>query len=230
VSDVAAFDFDGTLTDGGSVFDFLAAVTDRATVARASVALAPRLAHAAIAGGTVADRTKEALFVRILAGTEAARFAQIGDEFAAAHLTGNLRPEVRRRLDWHRGRGDHVVVVSASPAAYIGPAAERLGADGAIATHLAVDDAGRLTGRYDGGNCRGEEKIRRLRLWMAEIGLEGAHLWAYGNSRGDLRMLRAADTGVNVGRLGRLGQLRDFPGLEETGPRRLDDGRRSPRV
>jgi len=47
-------------------------------------------------------------------------------------------------------------------------------------------------------------------------------LWAYGNSRGDLRMLRAADTGVNVGKLGALGRLRDFPGLEDTGPRRLD--------
>ena len=34
----------------------------------------------------------------------------------------------------------------------------------------------------------------------------------------DLRMLRAADTGVNVGRLGRLGRLRDFKGLDETGP------------
>jgi phosphoserine phosphatase len=57
---------------------------------------------------------------------------------------------------------------------------------------------------------------------MVENELEGAPLWAYGNSRGDLRMLRAADTGVNVGKLGALGRLRDFPGLEDTGPRRLD--------
>jgi hypothetical protein len=35
-------------------------------------------------------------------------------------------------------------------------------------------------------------------------------------------MLRAADIGVNVGRLGRFGRLRDFNGLDETGPRRLD--------
>ena len=81
---------------------------------------------------------------------------------------------------------------------------------------------GRLTGRYDGGNCRGEEKIRRLRLWMADAGWGGGRLWAYGNSRGDLRMLRAADIGVNVGRLGRFGRLRDFEGLDRPGPRRLD--------
>jgi len=222
MTDVAAFDFDGTLTDGGSVFDFLTAVVGRRAVLRASVELAPRLARAAVAGGTVADDTKQELFVRTLAGVDADFLHQVAEEFAVDHLAAHVRPEVRRRLDWHRGRGDRVVVVSASPYAYIAAASDRLADDAAIATLLEVDPSGRLTGRYDGGNCRGEEKIRRLRLWMADAGLDDARLWAYGNSRGDLRMLRAADTGVNVGRLGRFGRLRDFKGLDQTGPLRLD--------
>jgi phosphatidylglycerophosphatase C len=139
-----------------------------------------------------------------------------------SHLAGHVRPEVRRRLDWHRGRGDRVVVVSASPDAYVAVAADRLAADATIATLLEVDDSGCVTGRYQGANCRGEEKIRRLRRWMGDQGLDGGPLWAYGNSRGDLAMLSAADTGVNVGRLGRFGRLRAFKGLDETGPRRLD--------
>jgi phosphatidylglycerophosphatase C len=223
MTDVAAFDFDGTLTNGGSVFDFLAAVVGRQPVVRATVELAPRLARAALAGGTVADEAKEVLFTRVLAGTDAGHLEQVAQDFAVRHLAAHVRPEVRRRLDWHRGRGDRVVVVSASPDAYVAVAAERLAADASIATVLEVDDAGVITGRYAGANCRGEEKIRRLRLWMAGAGVEGARLWAYGNSRGDLRMLRAADTGVNVGRLGRLGRLRDFPGLDETGPPRIRD-------
>ena len=40
-------------------------------------------------------------------------------------------------------------------------------------------------------------------------------LWAYGNSRGDLRLLNAADHGVDAGRLGPLGRLRRFPRLAE---------------
>ena len=40
-------------------------------------------------------------------------------------------------------------------------------------------------------------------------------LWAYGNSRGDLRLLNAADHGVDAGRLGPLGRLRHFPRLAE---------------
>jgi HAD superfamily hydrolase (TIGR01490 family) len=222
MTDVAAFDFDGTLTNGGSVFDFLSAVAGRRPVLRATAELAPRLARAAIAGGTVADETKEALFTRVLAGVDAAYLDRVAGEFAVSHLAAHVRPDVRRRLDWHRGRGDRVVIVSASPDAYVAVAGERLAADASIATKLEIDDAGRITGRYAGANCRGEEKIRRLRLWMTDADLEGARLWAYGNSRGDLRMLRAADTAVNVGRLGRMGRLREFKGLDETGPRRLD--------
>ncbi len=222
VADVAAFDFDGTLTDGGSVFAFLVAVAGRRAVIEAGAALAPALARAALAGGTAADETKQRLLIRVLAGVEATRVHEVAAEFATRHLAAHLRPDVRRRLEWHRCRGDAVVVVSASPEVYVAVAAVRLGADGSVATRLEVGADGRLTGRYEGRNCRGEEKVRRLRRWIAEQDLDGRRLWAYGNSRGDLRMLGMADTGVNVGRLGRLGTLGGFPGLDQTGPHRRD--------
>ncbi|HEY1988483.1 MAG TPA: HAD-IB family hydrolase [Acidimicrobiales bacterium] len=213
--DCAAFDFDGTLTTGGSVFDFLSALAGRRKVATASIALLPQLAHAALAGGEVADRTKERLFEMVLAGIETPAFDQVSREFAKAHLAGHLRPDVRQRLQLHQQRGDHTVIVSASPEAYIAEAARLLGAEQALGTRLASRD-GRLTGRYDGKNCRGEEKLRRLREWNARLEEPPARLWVYGNSRGDLRIMRAADVAVNVGRLGPFGRLRDFPGLAAT--------------
>ena len=214
--DLAAFDFDGTLTDRGSVFGYLSALSGRAAVLSAALALAPRLAHAALAGGTVADRTKELLFERVMGGVDRERAAAVGADFALGHLERHLRPSVQRRFDWHRRRGDRVVIVSASPELYVGAAGDRLGADGVIATRMAVTGSGVLTGCYEGKNCRGDEKLRRLRLWITESGETPARLWAYGNSRGDLTMLRAADEGVNVGRLGRWGRLRSFPGLAGT--------------
>ena len=222
MADVAAFDFDGTLTNGGSVFDFLSAVSGRRVVLRASALLAPRLAHAAVAGGSVADETKQELFVRVLGGVDADYLDQVGIEFAVGHLAAHVRPEVRRRLDWHRGRGDKVVVVSASPYAYVRVAAERLAADAAIATRLEVDDSGRLTGRYDGGNCRGEEKIRRLRLWMADAGRRGCP--ALGLRQQPGRPAHVAGRG-HRGQRRAPGALRPAPGLQgldESGPRRLD--------
>ena len=210
--DLAAFDFDGTLTTGGSVFGFLSALTSRRKVATSSITLLPQLAHAALAGGEVADRTKERLFEMVLAGVETSTFDEISREFARTHLAGHLRVDVHQRLQRHQQRGDHTVIVSASPEAYVAEAARLLGADRALATRLASRD-GRLTGRYDGKNCRGEEKLRRLREWIAELDEPPARLWVYGNSRGDLRMMREANVGVNVGRLGTFGRLRDFPGL-----------------
>ena len=65
MTDIAAFDFDGTLTTGGSVLPFLVAVSDRSTVASAIAALWPRLLHAALSGGSVADQGKEDLFERV---------------------------------------------------------------------------------------------------------------------------------------------------------------------
>ena len=90
--------------------------------------------------------------------------------------------------------------------------------DGVIGTRLEVGRDGRLTGRYEGQNCRGAEKARRLREWIHDSVSSSGNkpfLWAYGNSAGDLDMLRSADVGVNVGRLGRFGKLRGFAKLSD---------------
>ncbi len=211
---VAAFDFDGTLTYGGSVVRFLVRVRGVLPVARAVTQDLPRLVRAAVVGGTASDDAKEALFGRLLAGFPAGELDRIGSEFAEEHLRRRLRPDTLDRLEWHRKQGHHVVVVSASPECYVRPAAVLLGADAALGTRLAVG-GDLLTGRYEGKNCRGAEKYARLMGWIRSQGLGASHpvLWAYGNSRGDRRLLEAADHGVDAGRLGHFGRLRRFPRL-----------------
>ncbi len=215
MADLAAFDFDGTLTEGGSVFGFLAALAGRPVVVSAALALAPQLAHAALVGGAVADQAKEHLFERVMDGELVERVDKVATWYGQEHVSNHLRPDVGNRFDWHRRRGDTVVIVSASPEVYVKVAGDRLGADGVIATRLEVGEHGALTGRYQGANCRGDEKLRRLRQWIVESGPAPERVWAYGNSRGDLAMLRTADVGVDVGRLGRLGRLRSFPTLDQ---------------
>jgi phosphatidylglycerophosphatase C len=241
---VAAFDFDGTLTRGGSVWQFLSSVCGRGPVISAGIALLPKLLRAALLGGTAADEAKEALFVRTLAGRPAGEVAAVAAQFGISHYRHRSRTKLRARLDWHRRQGHRVVVVSASPEYYVRPVGDELGVDGVVATRLEVDGDGRLTGRFDGGNCRGAQKLARLVEWMeassekehdgvgAHVGanhltfdstLDPAHhgdkgrpyLWAYGNSAGDLEMLEAADVGIDAGRLGRLGKLRQFRRLGE---------------
>jgi phosphatidylglycerophosphatase C len=211
--DVAAFDFDGTITERGSVFGYLTALRGRRRVLLAALPLIPQLLRAALVGGSAADQTKERLFERLLEGVPLAQAEEAGVNFMHRHLARQLRPTVQRRLDWHRQRGDRMVIVSASPEIYVRVAAQRLGIEGVVATRLEVDGSGLLTGRYEGANCRGDEKLRRLRQWVERWGEQPENVWAYGNSRGDLAMMRSADIGVNVGRLGLFGRLRSFPSL-----------------
>jgi phosphatidylglycerophosphatase C len=216
---VAAFDFDGTLTDSGSVFPFLVDLRGAWPVLRAVVRFSPELVRAALVGGSTADDAKERLFRRLLGGLSVEVVDRRSAAFARRHLQRHLREDTRRRLEWHRRQGHHIVIVSASPECYVSPAGDDLGVDGVVATRLAVGGGGLLTGGYEGKNCRGAEKYARLVVYLRARGLlsnnggEQPVLWAYGNSRGDLRLLNAADHGVDAGRLGPLGRLRRFPRL-----------------
>jgi HAD superfamily phosphoserine phosphatase-like hydrolase len=203
------------------VFPFLVSVRGLIPVLRAVLRLSPSLIHAAIVGGTTADDVKEKLFTRLLAGMPAEELNRRCAAFAQQHLRRHLREDMRRRLDWHHDQGHYTVIVSASPECYVSPAGSELGVDGVVATRLAVGGGGLLTGGYEGKNCRGSEKYARLIGHLRAVGPapgssgEQPILWAYGNSRGDLRLLEAADHGVDVGRLGRFGRLRRFPRLSE---------------
>ena len=139
---VAAFDFDGTLTDSGSVFPFLVGLRGVWPVLRAVLRLSPALLRAAVTGGTAADEVKEKLFTRLLGGLAVAEVDRRSARFAHRYLQRHLRDDARRRLEWHRRQGHHTVIVSASPECYVGPAGEELGVDGVVATRLAVGGAG----------------------------------------------------------------------------------------
>lgn len=216
---VAAVDFDGTLMRGGSEIGFLIRVRGAIPVVAALLAGAPGLVQGAVFGGAAANEAKERLFTRLLASQPVERIERAAAAFARHHVERRLRPDMAERIDWHRRHGHRVVIVSASPECYVRVAADLLGVDGALATRLE-SGGGLLTGHFEGKNCRGSEKYARLVGWMRAEGILGAGapqpiIWAYGNSRGDLRLLEAADHGVDAGRLGRFGRLRRFPRLRE---------------
>lgn len=212
---VAAFDFDGTLTHGGSVWSFLARTCGVRRTVLAGLSVFPRLVAAALFGGTSADRAKEELFRRTLGGRPAAELTEVASGFGISHYREHRRTDVAARLEQHRRQGHRIAIVSASPELYVAAVGTELGVDTVVATRLAVGPDGLLTGRYDGRNCRGEQKLERLRGWI-DTHAPGALVWAYGNSAGDLRLLAGADVGVDVGRLGPVGRLRAFRRLRDT--------------
>jgi phosphatidylglycerophosphatase C len=185
---VAAFDFDGTLTRRDSLVPFLASQVGRAVTARGIVAAAK----------TWGDRSarKQVLLDRTLAGRPVDEIVEAGEAYAARLVARGMRTDTLALLDDHRSNGHRPVIVSASPELYVQAAGRLLGIDDVLATRLEVDDRGRLTGRYDGRNCLGEEKVVRLEEWFA--GREATLLYAYGNSSGDDALLARADVPTRV--------------------------------
>jgi len=212
---VAAFDLDGTLTEGGSVFPWLKSIAGRGRTWRAAVSLALPLTIGALRSSRWADNAKERLFVKLLAGMDEQVVTAHSRTFAREHLEHQGRALLLARLDWHRQQGHDIVIVSASPQLYVDVMTEDLHADGGLGTRLAVDPRGRLTGGYLGKNCRGTEKLRRLDEWIAQRHYSTPPVvFAYGNSRGDRRMLSGATHPFNVGKFGVLGSLGRFPRLK----------------
>jgi len=211
---VAAFDLDGSLTEGGSVWRWLRYLAGTSAVVGAALPLAVPLTVGAIRSGRWADHAKERLFGALLTGRDLDEVLDESRTFALAHLERRGRARVLDRLEWHERQGHDVVIVSASPQLYVDVIAEALGAQGAIGTRLAVDPLNQLTGSFLGRNCRGSEKMRRLSEWIEQRHYDHAPIiYAYGNSRGDRRLLKGATYPFDVGKLGRVGALRKYPRL-----------------
>lgn len=198
---IAAFDFDGTLTQRDTLLPFLVHVCGAQRVARAVAKVAPVAARARV-GRLEAelhhrDVVKERLLAELLGGRRASWLDEAGLAYAQT-LPGRLRAPLAAQVAWHRSSGHELVIVSASLGAYLRPFAAAEGFDHVIAVELEVGSDGLLTGALVGPNVRGAEKAVRLRRWLD--GDEPDLLWAYGNSTGDTELLAMADVPVWVDR------------------------------
>jgi phosphatidylglycerophosphatase C len=185
---LVAFDFDGTLTSRDSFIAFLAWRVGGGRYLERLAGLAPAAAGYVL--NRDRGRLKAALVKRFLAGVSRADLEASAQTFASERGRALLRPDALRA--WRRWQGDgaRLAIVTASPEITVGPIARGLGADLLLGTRLAFDAEGRVTGALDGPNCRGSEKVRRLReAFGDDVALEAA----YGDTDGDLEMLALAE-------------------------------------
>lgn len=189
---IAAFDFDGTLLNGDCLLILHSLV--RSPIGRLMDGL--RLIPALLLwkSGLRSTSWFKQLFLQMLL-TPAMQARSLKERQELLELTlpqalwQRLRPGALNRLDWHRQQEHRLVIVSASPRCLLEPIAERL--DVALIATETTDPSNGEPIRLRSANCKGPEKIQRLSAWLQRP-LESINLHAYGDSRGDRELLRAA--------------------------------------
>lgn len=185
---IVAFDFDGTLTVRDSFTQFLRWRAGAGGWFTGLARMTPDLVTYA------ADRDRGHLKVasvrEFLKGTPRAQLEADAEAFAGQVWPGFLRYDALACWkDWG-AKGAYRIIVTASPETTVAPFARRLAAEAMLGTPLAFDADDRVTGAFAGPNCRGEEKVQRLR---AAFGADMKLAAAYGDTSGDTEMLAMAD-------------------------------------
>lgn len=196
---VAFFDFDGTLTTGDTLMPFLKFVVGTPTY-YAKLALVSPVLAAYFAKLLRNDIAKQIVLKQYLAGYHIDDLFEQGQRFSDEVIPTMLRPEGMERLRWHQEQGHECVLVSASMDVYLNAWAKREGFSEVICTALEKDDSGYVSGSIQGENCHGEEKLKRVQKWR-EI-RKSSETFAYGDTSGDIPMLKAVDKGMFWGKKG----------------------------
>jgi phosphatidylglycerophosphatase C len=171
------------------MIDFLWHAVPAARLLSSVPALAPN-ALAFMLGRRDNARFKEDILTRFFAGQAAVDFDRRAADYADRRLPRLIRRAALERLRWHIVEGHRVVIATASLEAYVRPWASRNGLDEVLGTRLEVDVSGRLTGKLQGPNCYGAEKVARLRALVGNA--MAGDLYVYGDSRGDRELLSLA--------------------------------------
>lgn len=179
------YDFDGTLTKQDSLWHFLRFASPSTwAFTKKMLGFLPIYLRYRM-GLQNNHQSKEQLLSLFFKDKTVEEMQALGASFAEQVLPKLLVDEKMAQLHKHVEHDREVVLVSASLELYLQPWCNAMGI-GLIGTKLA-DNNGVITGKYDGKNCWGPEKARRVK---AQFHLEEYHhILAYGDSRGDKEML-----------------------------------------
>jgi HAD superfamily hydrolase (TIGR01490 family) len=153
-------------------------------------------------------------------GRSMAELQAATERFLAEVVQPMLTPAARALVRGHREAGDLIAIVTATNDFVTRPIADLLGIDELIATTLARDAQGRVTGAIEGTPAFRAGKIERLHAWLAARGRrldEFERCTFYSDSTNDLPLLECVSHPVatNPGpALERLAQERGWPILK----------------
>lgn len=193
----AFFDFDNTLAKGDSVVPFLFYAIRKGQAPKRQLFRAAWGYLTQLGRPGKGSRAKEHTF-SFIQGKRPEELDDLARDFFRDEITPRLYEDAIAELWQLKSSGHTVVVVSASADLYMHLLPELLPVDAVLSTQCMVEN-GVYTGKVE-ANCKGEEKVRRIRAWLQANGLEldAEQSCAYGDSFSDGPMLRMVGKPVLV--------------------------------
>ena len=126
-----------------------------------------------------------------------ARLEALHAEFMQTVITPMRLKKAEELLDWHRSRGDYLLIITSTNGFITEPIAKAMGVDDIMATDAERID-GRYTGQMTGTPCYQEGKVSRLKEWLQTYEGDLKDGWFYSDSINDLPLLMVVDNPVAV--------------------------------
>lgn len=185
---VAAFDFDGTITTKDTLFHFAKFVLGWFKFAVALLFFLPT-AFKLFTKQMSNAKAKEVLFTLFFKSFEIEKLQEYSKQYAN-EIDKILNKEALEKINYHKSKGHKLTIVSASVEIWIVPWAQKMGFEKVIATKAEIQN-GKITGNFASANCNGPEKPVRFLEQYPER--KEYQLYAYGDTTGDLPLLKLAD-------------------------------------
>lgn len=181
---IAFFDFDGTITTKDSLLEFIKYCKGSSAFYFGFALHMPVLVAYKL--NMISNhRAKEIMLKYFFGKMSIEEFNEYCIAFTKEVMPALIRPKALKEINKLKDAGAEVVIVSASPEYWLNYWCSSLDLD-CIATKLITRN-NRLTGKIDGRNCHGKEKVRRIN---EKYNLDTfSSVYCYGDTPGDKYML-----------------------------------------
>ncbi|MDJ0764360.1 MAG: HAD-IB family hydrolase [Myxococcota bacterium] len=189
----AFFDFDGTLIRGDSeVIESIYYLEQGWLKMPQLIRMLGPIATWVLASlGWIQHEWQDRTYIKIYQGLKETLLFEQGEQLFHQKLRHAFMQGSLDLIAAHRQAGALIVIASASGCHVLAPVTRFLKADCLACTRLAVDAAGRCTGKPDGNICIGHEKARQIRRIASEHNLDLAASYAYSDHHVDLPFLES---------------------------------------
>jgi len=187
-TNLALFDFDGTITTKDTLVGFIQYAVGKKAYYFGLLKLSPMLTAYTLK--LIPNyRAKELMIAHFFQGWDSKEFQTLAKKYSLEEIDKITRPQAIQQIRWHQEQGDKVVIVSASMECWLKAWCKQYGID-LLSTKLEIKEQ-RLTGKFATKNCHGVEKAHRIK--ERYILKEYKKIYGYGDSSGDKALLALSD-------------------------------------